>query len=47
MSGMADKILDACEEDENFNLEELFPNMYLPANDNVEESDSDDLCIHD
>ena len=43
---MVDKILDTYEEDNNFNLEELFPNIHLPTNDNIEELDSDDLCIH-
>ena len=43
---MAGKMSDAYKEDKNFNLERLFPSMCLPVNNNIEELDSDDLCIH-
>ena len=41
MSGIADKILDAYEKDKNFNLQSLFPDLYVHAENEVENDVSD------
>ena len=47
MSGMADKILDTHEKNKKINLEELFPDMCLPANDDQEDFDVHEFNMHD
>ena len=43
MLGIADLILDECEKDKDFNLEELLPDLCLPEEDNNEEESIEEL----
>ena len=47
LSGMAELMLDEHEKNKNFSLEELFPDVCLPVDENDSVVDCDDVDILD